>query len=364
MTRQTLFLKITTESPLMLAAAPPAQNLVESLDFIPGNTIRGLLANRYLRTPGKSADDLFQRLFVSGDTIFGPAQIKGGEAVPLSARTCKYAGGFRNDDGGHGVTDLLLADKGDIRSCAKCGKPLDYHKGYFDPTKRNSLDVKMRRITRTAIDPLRGTASTGLLYSQQVIEEGQEFYAAIECPEPLKPPLIVLIKDEFTARLGTGKSRGQGWVKVSQSPTPIGIDKNTAQRFKQFQERKKELVLAVTLLSEALFIDDYLRDLTAPNIRHLAPLGINPDEWEQEPATSYADTRLVSGFDGYPIRLPRPVRMAVCAGSAFLFRTKAGRLPTTIPTGSGVGWIGDKCREGFGLTALWHPFHLQPDKEA
>lgn len=96
-------LRITLQSPALLAAAPPASNLTETLDYIPGNTVRGLLARRYLDVKG-NADAAFTELFATGQTRFGCGQILGAEVIPLSARSCKYYGGFRRD-GSHGVLD-------------------------------------------------------------------------------------------------------------------------------------------------------------------------------------------------------------------------------------------------------------------
>jgi hypothetical protein len=70
------------------------------------------------------------------------------------------------------------------------------------------------------------------------------------------------------------------------------------------------------------------------------------------------DTRLVFGFDGEPICLPREPRLAVSAGSVFLFEAKT--TDPSIPEGDGVGWIGEGNREGYGQAVLWHPFHLRP----
>lgn len=74
------------------------------------------------------------------------------------------------------------------------------------------------------------------------------------------------------------------------------------------------------------------------------------------------DTRLIFGFDGKSIFLPRQPRLAVGAGSVFLFKAKQDN--PRIPVGEGIGWIGEENREGYGQAVLWHPFHLQPEGEA
>ena len=76
------------------------------------------------------------------------------------------------------------------------------------------------------------------------------------------------------------------------------------------------------------------------------------------------DTRMIFGFDGEPLRLPRQPRLAVEAGSVFLFEAKDRSSNPTIPVDHGIGWIGDTNSEGYGWATLWHPFHLEPEGKA
>lgn len=349
-------LRITLQSPALLAATPPASNLTETLNFIPGNTVRGLLARRYLELTGKP-DATFADLFVTGDTRYGCGHIMGAEVIPLSARSCKYYGGFRGE-GKHGMLDLLFG-KEEYCPHAGCGHSIQYPPGFWDPQTHGEISVKTRLITRTAIDPVRGSARTGLLYSQRVMEEGQEFCAATETTDTLARHLTALLQKPFTGCIGTGASRGQGWVEVQlEDPRPWRAG-TTESRYRGYIGHCGEPVLAVTLLSDGLFRDDYLREKTAPTPADLEPLQINPADWWEKPDSAFMDTRLVFGFDGEPIFLPREPRLAVSAGSVFLFKAKS-EAPL-IPKGDGVGWIGEGNREGYGRSVLWHPFHLQPD---
>jgi CRISPR-associated Csx10 family RAMP protein len=354
-------LSITTMSPLLLSAGPPAGNLIEALDFIPGNTIRGLLARKYMTRSGKPEDDIFRRLFLSGETHFGFASINGSQIIPLSARSCKYNSGFV-DDKEHGVIDILLPDPDkEEKRCIKanCKHPVDYLEGFWNPETCKKEKVGKLLITRTAIDSVRSSASHEQLYSQRVIEEGQTFVSAIEIPNDLVSDLRVLLKRPFTAYIGKGRSRGQGWVKVKEAEPPILFFEGTLkERFERFNNDKGLPLLAVTLLSDAIFHDKYLRDCTAPDVSHLKPLGIKENEWKLKHYRAFASQRLVYGFDGEPLQLPRQPRLAVASGSVFLFEPEDGVKPTD-PNGNGIGWIGDNNREGFGQAVLWHPFHYQ-----
>lgn len=354
-------IKIKTISPVLLASSPPASNFIDTLDFIPGNTVRGLLAKRYIDLKG-SVDAIFKRLFVHGNSSFGFALPDGAEVIPLSARTCKYEGGFSGDDG-HGVADLLLCGP-EEKVCGRneCKKAIDYFKGFWLPNEGKQACVKTRLITRSSIENFLGVAKTGHLYTQRVIEEGQTFSAVVEAPDDLSESLSELLKESFIARIGTGKSRGQGWVEVTRAEyreTPV---EDASSRYKKYVKRTGRPVLAVTMLSDGLFIDGFLRDSTEPNIEDMAPFGIIPSEWQERPK-AYMDVRTVFGFDGAPIFLSRQPRVAVAAGSAFLFEAKGNGASPRISPNNGIGWIGEGRREGYGLAMLWHPFHLDPESE-
>ncbi len=355
-----LAVDITLVSPALLAAAPPASNLTDTLVAIPGNALRGVLARRYLERRGGVPDALFGRLFLAGEVRYGPATLCGAEVMPLSARSCKYEPGALAE-GGHGIADLLLLGSGPS-VCARCRRPLDYCEGFWLPRERRSVSPIIRLATRTAIDPRRGTASAGQLYSQRLLAAGQTFTATIEAPSDLAATLEGLIAESWQASFGTGGSRGQGWATVGRAaPTALELCP-VRERFERYAATAGRPVLAVTLLSDGLFHDDYLRPASAPDLADLTPLGISPGDWRPRPR-AFAATREVFGFDGEPVRLPRSERLAVAAGSAFLFEAASPTRTPQLPEGNGRGWIGGSHGEGYGSAVLWHPFHLGPEDE-
>ncbi|HEY6321265.1 MAG TPA: hypothetical protein VJA16_06880, partial [Thermoanaerobaculia bacterium] len=345
----------------ILAAAPPASNLTETLLSIPGNAVRGALARRFLDRPGGAVDTLFRRLFLGDEVSYGQATLGGAQAMPLSARSCKYEPGPLAE-GGHGVVDLLLPGGGPV-ACARCQRPLDYLDGFWLAAERRRVSPATRLATRTAIDPRRGTASAGQLYSQRLLAAGQTFRATVEVPGDLLARLDELVAAPWRASFGTGASRGQGWAEVCRrTPAAPGLG-SVRERFRRYAAAAGRPVLAVTLLSDGLFCDDYLRPTTAPALADLAALGVRPGDWQPRPR-AFAATRQVFGFDGEPIHLPRPERLAVVAGSAFLFEAADSAAAPQVPPGDGRGWIGDGRAEGYGSAVLWHPFHLGPEAAA
>lgn len=367
-----LRLAIELTSPALLAAAPPASNLTETLPYIPGNSVRGLLATRFLDS-GRSAEESdFGELFVTGPVRFGNALPRGAEVLPLSARSCKYSAGFQGG-GGHGVRDLLLHEarrQGKDPTgprCGVCSAPLDYFEGFWRPHDPARVGVETVLRTRTAIDSQRGTARTGQLFTQRLLVEDRTFVSRVEAPDRLVPRLEALLAEPFEGRVGTGASRGQGWVKVGRGEEENGEEKEhrrwgpAKDRFDSFHSVAGRPVLAVTLLSDALFRDPYLRDVMTPSLDDLAPLGLRTEDWTPQPVRAFSDVRTVFGFDGDPVSLPRVPRVAVAAGSTFLFHPLDDAGDPEIPAGNGVGWIGGGQREGYGRAVLWHPFHLDPD---
>lgn len=383
-----LGLEVHLLSPALLAAAPPASNLTETLPFIPGNSLRGLLARLAIEKGWKPEDDKFRRAFLMGEGRFGFATLSGAQVLPRSARTCKYTGGFRRS-GGHGVRDLLLDSpavgdgdgglEGKDRtasiansqavlphfSCASCGLGLDYFEGfYLSANGLSRVKPDTRLVTRTAIDAARGTARSGSLFSERVLEEDQRFVARVELAEDLVAAVEALVADAPVGVVGRGGSRGQGWAAVTVTEPPAEVAGTAADRFRSFVEAGGKPMLVVTMLSDGLFRDHYLRDATAPLARDLEPLGVAAADWQETPAAAFSGQRRIFGFDGPPIHLPRPHRLAVAAGSTFLYFLREGRTNPQLPSADGLGWIGEGAREGYGRAALWHPFHLHPEGES
>ena len=340
--------RIHSLSPLMLAAGPPAHNLLTTLEYIPGSTVLGLFAAQYLQN--HPVDSLFQEIFLSGKVSFGWATLENSEVLPLSARSCKY-------DDKHSLRDALTLQAQE-RCCASCQAPLVSAQGFWKPDAQERLHVQQRTILRTAIDSVRGSASFGQLYSSQVLAEDQTFFGSIEGPEELVQELDPMLAQSFNTAIGRGRSRGQGWVEVTKADKPPVCRSPSQAAARSKASQSKDLIL--TLLSAALFTDDYLRDCGEPTIEDLAPLGICPNEWEPRPYKIFAAPQTLFGFDGEPLYLPRRTRRAVQAGSVFCFRPCSEETQVSPVQGEGLGWIGEGKGEGLGRAMLWHPFHLPP----
>jgi hypothetical protein len=161
---------VTLASSICLSANVPAGNVTQTLSYIPGSAVRGMLAEFYLDRNG-DADETFERLFLSGEVTFGNLYLSifgGAFPTPLSARSCKHEPGFKTELK-HGVIDLLIKTfvwkwaesknrKADLPkdTCIECDAPLERFVRFYErsSTKKQTVPTeRLRRIiTRSATD--------------------------------------------------------------------------------------------------------------------------------------------------------------------------------------------------------------------
>ncbi|MEW5956109.1 MAG: RAMP superfamily CRISPR-associated protein, partial [Chloroflexota bacterium] len=321
MTHQTQEIQIELCSPLLLGTSREYAIFAETQNYIPGGVLRGSLARLMQETaPAEaftmlfgtpSAGVIFENLYAS------PSAASYTHPLPLSARTCKYHGGFlgqRHKD--HGVGDILIRQAGFEEVLLDPGAklPFFYQPRCPDPTCQEEVTrptvefyetigaryfpvtVPIRRLSRTAINRSRHTAADQLLYTLETIEPGElkygdrkrlVFRGAVHC----QPHQVELLQ-QWLPRLewlGRGRSRGLGQVTLKLvDPTPIRWP--LPERLKAFHEKVLqewsffEYVAGVDLVpAETLF---FSLDLLAPAIfthyglpatqPDLADLGLNP----------------------------------------------------------------------------------------
>lgn len=403
-------------APLCLARRPTAPGQpIETLDYITGTALRGGLANAWLqgRRPDKlpaPEQDLFHTLFTSGAVVFGNC-LPAGDAdatmvIPRSAETEKRGGGWLNDERARfGVVDVLKHRLCDI-------DPLDaFHQRYPDRTDLETLDrlgqtfagteadssrprklvVRRRQITRTAVDPVRGSARARQLYSFEALETGEQFRGMLIGPAQLLDQLRALVQAPHdTLWMGQGRTRGLGEVFISDvgAAQPFGRDRAQAiadvLRFNQQlralthdgrlpvdQDVPEEDVvyLPVTLEADVLLRDHYLLPSSDPTPivtlgRYLnlpAPLAT---AMRVVPRGCLLSTGWIGGWDEMR-GLPRTPLLATSMGSVWTFTVPEQLLEPA------VDWwleaerfgLGERRSEGYGRVRLGHPLHLTEEPQ-
>jgi CRISPR-associated protein Csx10 len=369
--RSTLLL----ESPLSVTRRRATGNDLESLEYIPGTTVRGALAEAYRKEHG--IDDVFQKLFLGGEPIrFCDYRIEGADPWPLSARICQSQGQK------HPTQDLLLAEavrKECDRDCTAlgCGVKLTRPDGYY----RNKVkeghtkpaywqeDVDSRRVAHVQMDPQLLRAKTGQFYSERSLEARQTFFGRIVTAGENDESLGALVGARKHLYIGRARSRGRGRALLTMQPDEPEAGE-LASRIRQFNdlagarfsELKDWLLFSCTLLSPAFVLDDWLlsRSWLAP-----ADLGLHGYtllSW-------FSEMREIGGWHA-AARLPKADMPALAPGSCFLFAkpraaasdAEYGVLAETAARLERDG-IGERRQEGFGELSCCHLFHARPQGE-
>jgi CRISPR-associated protein Csx10 len=402
-------------SPLAFGARRgTTSNFVDTLDYIPGTTIRGAVASRYLSEIGPASDARFKETFIAGGLLFPnlyPARSNPSLPLPLTARTCKAHPGFLTDAAGsstdlvHGVGDALIRSAAfkvsrvyrllsERAGCAICGRPADRFSGVYekldsDPSRYGRVEVQKRHLTHVGINRSRQAAEAGFLFAQQVINEAyrsardQEFQAQLFSGDLIGHDayeefvLKELLPTKTVLRLGESRTRGLGMVRVvgcevveTQSPAAI------SQQTKMLNEKLSVLhsslsgrsFFSVTLLSDAILTDAFLRPkplLDADDLGGAIPPaeGLGSVAEGLEPVYASTATRLVQSWNiasGYP----KPDDLALIKGSVFLFEAADGLSPELLAFLALLQerGVGRRRTEGFGRLSVSDSFHLEVDE--
>jgi CRISPR-associated protein Csx10 len=416
-TRRIVWLRISPLSPLQLGDHTGVGNFQSSVDFIPGSSLRGTVAQKLLA--GKTGS--FEALFEGAEPYFGNGYLGSSAPVwpfPLTARTCKRYGGLSSGETEdnrkhHGVIDVLAADFaydliGDpefphrnelqpedpewaphhlpgIRSnfdrCSakiepgsrECRVSMIPATGYYTwmdkplQTKRPTTTV----MTHVGINRARGVAQDQLLFSQErllVQETLQSFFARVFVPEAKVERLIEAAEGEHF--IGRGRSRGNGRVVIQalanvDEPSLddrlldfklalIGALQPYAARDPRVATDLPGVLFSITLTTPAI-LHDAGRPLRVPPARFL---GLSNSE-DIPCIRAWARTEPTGGWDS-AAGMPRRKMLAVRAGSVFLYWARptvdADRLREELGRAESEG-IGDERERGYGQFLVCAPFH-------
>jgi CRISPR-associated protein Csx10 len=368
-----LAFRLDNKSPFSIAASRAISNVQESLDFIPGTLVRGALAAKWLR--GGKPDNDFKDIFTGDKVAFGNLFIQGAKPVPLSAFSCKYHSGFKGDQ--HGIRDILLSLIKEIENKIQipdeyqrctyledgkpCHAPMKKFGGYYlkDISKAsfNSKNVEKRLIFHTALSHITETALEGALYSQEVVEDGQNFRGEIWIYDSaLQKKLFDFIKKQDFIHIGSDKSIGLGKFEISLDMINEIIDKKKIQsRILEFNKRlginNGKTYFSITLQSDAIITDRFQRYKT---FIESEDMGIQ----NAEPVHGIARSRLIQGWNAMA-RIPKEDAIAIEKGSVFVFSANNQNDLIDGLYNAEVNGIGRRKGEGFGRLTVCDPFHIQ-----
>jgi CRISPR-associated Csx10 family RAMP protein len=398
---------LKTLSPLALSSTLSG-NINITLDYIPGTSIRGALANMFravydMGDSNKCA--LFKRLFLSNKVLFGNFYKESSFPIPLTARACKIKGGFQNispdefKEDRHGVKDFLLEyllykisggthSPQDECSINGCKAPMEHYPGWCTYSSRNDIykgvNVRKREITRTEILPAVQTSREGILFTIEVIEAEQRFQGSIYVNDKDLENELKSLLEQQNIFLGVGKTRGLGALKVVQhdlksepyeslrikkeNKQPGRLDSlNTAIQRKLNNHSNNKTYFTITLLSDMILENNFMQYLTVLDIDKLKELFESESKEYSllsnfELCLTFANSHIISGWSDV-WKLPKHSELSIDKGSVFLFESNRAlnsveehTLENTLEYLESCQF-GKRRNEGLGHISICNSFH-------
>jgi CRISPR-associated protein Csx10 len=368
-------------APLALHRTRTKRQFVESLEYVPGSTVRGAFAALYISHFGVDAD--FKTIFLE-DKVFFPDLWPAREntdsvLLPLSARACKRYGISHQ----RSLTDSLLPEMAQTKAehvCPECNGKLDRVGGYLlSSTPIEQLHLGSRLRMNTAIDGATGSVAHGQLFSHHTIighhlpgdkseREPEDIlfkgrvYVNLADIAPFEK-LRKLTDDEKYLSFGNSRSRGLGEVEIvrwQETTAEIPSLQTRWQDFnraaKKFSQNKTEKYFSVSLVSHLCLRDKFLRPILSEiDAQHFDPTLVEDNELPR-----FVASVTVPGWNAV-LGMPKPDSVALGRGSVWLFRIEASKEFEILPKLAALekNGLGERRAEGFGRLSICHPFHYQ-----
>ncbi|MEI2776358.1 MAG: type III-B CRISPR module-associated Cmr3 family protein [Tetrasphaera sp.] len=321
-------LTVTLLQPAQVSTGRRSDNVRETADHLPGWVVRGAFAAAYIRCFGPPTDPHYREDFVSlfeGGVRFPPLFNKD-RPYPLSVLTHKY--GPRGCQAGD--LDLALQPltlEASLR-CADCSEPL---KGLRGLPKRPPVD----RHTSTQV-AARGVAVAETLHSRDSLRSGLSFSGSL-IGDSQALELLKEIADEVNVSIG-GRRTTKGMVKAQFADSPPGQVGLPLIR--------DDGLLVLRMESPSVFVNQDGRPQPVPDTDELA--GVLRVQHAQV-VRHWSRWEHIGGWHAAS-RLPKPVEIAVAAGSTYLIRTGT-RPPDEALAHLLTRGLGLRRHEGFGHVA-------------
>ncbi len=390
----TEMLTLKAESPLALHRRRASEQFAPTLDYLPGSTVRGALADLYLAgNPERSQETTFRKLFLSEAVFFSDffpisSGSKGlARLLPATAMACKRYSDHESASLTDGLLRLELAremerpdplERNDWSHCPVCQSAGRKEKrdraeaGYFTSLEvLERVSVRKRMIAGTAIERATGTAAHAMLFSHEVIEESDThedvlFRGIVNLPDGLRSELLELAPRKQRLAVGYGRSRGLGQLSVEGWDTPPAERQTLTQRWAALNQAAGDLWERFDRQPEGQYFTLTLQSHLAlrnaagePVLGEVmaADMGLPPEAIR---CRSVLSAVAVPGWN-MARDLPKSDTWALGRGSVLLFR-----LPLDADSKPGIErleqiereGVGERRAEGFGRVIACDPFHF------
>ena len=384
-------------TPLVLAADQGTDNVILSLDYIPGSALRGAFAHGLLKNGQTENSDLFQQLIVRERLHFGPLYPMQDNSARLSRMTMpvpvpasfvegKDESGELRSDGykgrqSHGIRDRLYFPDDNECGCRASLVPRAGWGALSQSDRMAPLELRLWNspqftIQRTEISKETQRATPNMLYATEAIPAETWFAGYVWGPQWALDFLSSRIRTSLqSVRIGKSRTRGHGKLllwdeRASDQPTGYSSKRDPYYPLLYAAEsqydRCPESRFSLTCYSELIVVDAWLRPLTTITARDLWRFITLPGDGTTEPpfqiSRAYVRQNRVAGFNGRP-GLPRVVDVAISAGSCWQLEWD----PKVSNETRSFAWdrlllahrqgLGLRRAEGFGRIMVNSPLH-------
>jgi len=309
---QQLKIRIRLESPVVISAQSGDSTLTGTLDYIPGSSILGLVAVRYLKDKVKTAE--FDRIFLRGDVHFHNLYpVRGNdEFLPCPQNIWRS-----KSDPGRFINIFSKPNNAD-----------DYQKvDTFARVTGNFLDihpVETEIFFHHERDYARGISKSGVVFNYEALSAGQEFSGCIQGSEDYIGLIHELLSTDKTLRIGKSKTSQYGNAVLL-----------TCENSEYAMDREKELACSTMVMASDTIIKNSMGISTVELYELETILGTKIISAALN--TSRTET-IVNAH-----RAKRPSEIAFKAGSVFMLEVCPTNAEDLVMHG-----LGERTWEGFG----------------
>jgi len=345
---QKLKYRITTSAPILIADTRGGNNYVTTFDFIPGNTVLGMFAGKYvkLNSLGNSAhtDKNFRKFFLSNDLRFANAyiisknereEIINDFPIPLSVQYDK--------NNKSTVYDLLFQEAEKNNKKIQTNAFSEY--GMINGETINYQPVKKSLNFHHERDPQTGSTKKGLIFNYESINEKQIFEGYILGEESDLEKFRLNFETSFMARIGRSKNVQYGKVNFDF----IGeVEKLNSE----IPDHKIEDITNVTLtfLSDVILFNKNGFSTTDHSVLLLYLQDNINSSVEIEGTKYFTKDNIIENYVSV-LKLKRPSEISFKAGSCFKLIGITDRDKETLEQIQKEG-IGERKNEGYGRIVL------------
>ena len=325
---------ITLRQPLIISQQAASAGAHESLDFIPGSALLGLVAGRLYAELG--GDDAWT-VFHSGLVRFGDALPLRGPEIAFAAPLCwhSFKGEKIQDEVGRLLAGLVFdASRKDPQEFST-RQPVQI-RGFHVTTSGMKVTPARQQTLKTAIDARTGVAAESQLFGYEALAAGQQFRFTLSADAGVSDKLWTALGHALEGEARLGRSRSAQFGSVT-------IHKAAGQKAAFMSPAGNGRELTLWLISDLLLQQQGQPCL----IPHPELLGL-PEGTVWNKAASFVRTRRYSPYNAFRKHYD-PERQVISRGSVLRFTLPApadASLLQTLAQGLGL------ARES-GLGQVW-----------